>query len=240
MCYTWLQTGTNMATSGTSTFNLDFAEIAEEAFERAGLELRSGYDMKTARRSLNLLCADWSNLGLNLWTIATASIPLVPGTATYSLPADTIDVIEHVIRTNNSGQNTDINMQRISVSDYAAIPTKSSQGRPLQIYVNRQIQPTLTVWPVPDSSTPYTLVYWYLRRIQDTGASAANNADIPVRFLPALISGLAYHIALKRPEATDRISMLKQMYEEAFQIAASEDRDRAPDRFIPFMGYKGY
>lgn len=229
-----------MATSGTSVFNLDFAEIAEEAFERAGLELRSGYDMKTARRSLNLLCADWANLGLNLWTVATGSIPLVPGTATYSLPADTIDVIEHVIRTNNSGQNTDINMQRISVSDYAAIPTKSSQGRPLQIYVNRQIQPTLTVWPVPDSSTPYTLVYWYLRRIQDTGASAANTADIPVRFLPALISGLAYHIALKRPEATDRISMLKQMYEEAFTLASSEDRDRAPDRFIPFMGYKGY
>jgi hypothetical protein len=229
-----------MTTSGTSVFNLDFAEIAEEAFERAGVELRSGYDMRTARRSLNLLCAEWSNLGLNLWTIDTGSISLVPGTATYSLPADTIDVIEHVIRTNSSGQNTDINMQRISVSDYAAIPTKSSQGYPLQIYVNRQIQPTLTIWPVPDSSTPYTLVYWYLRRIEDTGASAANTADIPVRFLPALISGLAYHIALKRPEATDRISMLKQMYEEAFQIAASEDRDRAPDRFIPFMGYKGY
>jgi hypothetical protein len=229
-----------MTTSGTSVFNLDFAEIAEEAFERAGVELRSGYDMRTARRSLNLLCAEWSNLGLNLWTVDTGSISLVPGTATYNLPADTIDVIEHVIRTNNSGQNTDINMQRISVSDYAAIPTKSSLGRPLQIYVNRQIQPNLTVWPVPDSSTPYTLVYWYLRRIEDTGASAANTADIPVRFLPALISGLAYHVALKRPEATDRISMLKQMYEEAFQIAASEDRDRAPDRFIPFMGYKGY
>jgi hypothetical protein len=233
-----------MATSGTSVFNLDFAEIAEEAFERAGVELRSGYDMKTARRSLNLLCSEWANLGLNLWTIDTGSLVLTPGQSVYTvadgLPADVIDYIEHVNRTTSGGQNTDITLNRISVSDYAAIPTKNSTGRPIQIYVNRQISPTITLWPVPDSSTTYTLVYWYLRRIEDTGASAANNADIPVRFLPALISGLAYHIALKRPEATDRISMLKQMYEEAFQIAASEDRDRASDRFIPFMGYKGY
>lgn len=229
-----------MTTSGTATFNLDIAEIAEEAFERAGLELRSGYDMKTARRSLNLLAAEWSNLGLNLWTVATGSISLVPGTTTYNLPADTIDVIEHVIRTNNSGQNTDITMQRISVSDYAAIPTKSTQGRPLQIYVNRQIQPTVTVWPVPDSSTTYTLVYWYLRRIEDTGASAANTADIPVRFLPALVAGLAYYIALKNPDASDRVQMLKGLYEEQFQLAASEDRDRAPDRFLPYVGFGGY
>jgi hypothetical protein len=229
-----------MTTSGTATFNLDFAEIAEEAFERAGLELRSGYDMKTARRSLNLMSAEWSNMGLNLWTVATGSIPLVSGTGTYNLPADTIDVIEHVIRTNNSGQNTDLTMQRISVSDYAAIPTKSTQGRPIQIYVNRQIQPTVTVWPVPDSSTPYTLVYWYLRRMEDTGASAANTADIPVRFLPALVSGLAYYIALKNPDAADRIQLLKGLYEEQFSLAASEDRDRAPDRFLPYVGFGGY
>lgn len=229
-----------MTTSGTATFNLDFAEIAEEAFERAGLELRSGYDMKTARRSLNLMSAEWSNMGLNLWTVATGSISLVPGTGTYNLPADTIDVIEHVIRTNNSGQNTDLTMQRISVSDYAAIPTKSTQGRPIQIYVNRQIQPTVTVWPVPDSSTPYTLVYWYLRRMEDTGASAANTADIPVRFLPALVSGLAYYIALKNPDAADRIQLLKGLYEEQFSLAASEDRDRAPDRFLPYVGFGGY
>lgn len=233
-----------MTTSGTATFNLDFAEIAEEAFERAGLELRSGYDMKTARRSLNLLSAEWANMGLNLWTIATGTITLVPGQSTYTIadgvPADMIDMIEHVIRTNNSGINTDITMQRISVSDYAAIPTKSTQGRPLQIYVNRQIQPTVTVWPVPDSSTTYTLVYWYLRRIQDTGNSAANTADIPVRFLPALIAGLAYYIALKNPEAADRIQLLKGLYEEQFTLAASEDRDRAPDRFLPYVGFGGY
>jgi hypothetical protein len=229
-----------MTTSGTATFNLDIAEIAEEAYERAGLELRSGYDMRTARRSLNLLAAEWSNLGLNLWTIATDSVLLTPGTATYTLPADTIDVIEHVIRTNNAGQNTDLNMQRISVSDYAAIPVKTAPGFPLQIYVNRQISPTMTVWPVPDSSQPYTLVYWYLRRIQDTGTSAANTSDIPVRFLPALVSGLAYYIALKNPEASDRVQMLKSIYEEQFQLAASEDRDRAPDRFLPFMGFGGY
>jgi hypothetical protein len=233
-----------MTTSGTSTFNLDFAEIAEEAFERAGLELRSGYDMKSARRSLNLLCAEWANMGLNLWTVASGSIVLTPGQAVYTsadgVPSEMVDLIEHVIRTNTSGQNTDITMNRISVSDYANIPTKNVQGRPLQIYVNRQISPTLTVWPVPDSSTTYTLVYWYLRRIQDTGASAANTADIPYRFLPALISGLAYYIALKNPEAADRIQMLKGFYEEQFQLAASEDRDRAPDRFIPFIGYGGY
>lgn len=233
-----------MTTSGTSTFNLDFAEIAEEAFERAGLELRSGYDMKSARRSLNLLCAEWANLGLNLWTVASGSIVMVPGQAVYTsadgVPSEMVDLIEHVIRTNTSGQNTDITMNRISVSDYANIPTKNVQGRPLQIYVNRQISPTLTVWPVPDSSTTYTLVYWYLRRIQDTGTSAANTADIPYRFLPALIAGLAYYIALKNPEAADRIQMLKGFYEEQFQLAASEDRDRAPDRFIPFIGYGGY
>lgn len=233
-----------MATSGTSTFNLDFAEIAEEAFERAGLELRSGYDMRTARRSLNLISAEWSNLGLNLWTVATGTITLNPGQGTYTvsdgIPADMIDMIEHVIRTNTSGTNSDISMNRISVSDYANIPAKSVTGRPLQIYVNRQVSPEITVWPVPDSSTTYTLVYWYLRRIQDTGASAANTADIPYRFLPALISGLAYYIALKNPEAADRIQMLKGFYEEQFQLAASEDRDRAPDRFIPFIGYGGY
>ena len=226
-----------MTTSGTATFNLDIAEIAEEAFERAGLELRSGYDMRTARRSLNILAAEWSNLGLNLWTVATGSQVLTPGTATYPLPADTIDVIEHVIRTSSGGQNTDLTMQRISVSDYAAIPTKNTPGRPIQIYVNRQINPTFTVWPVPDSATQYTMVYWYLRRMQDTGSNADNTADIPVRFLPALIAGLAYHIALKNPDASDRIQMLKSMYEEQFQLAASEDRDRAPDRFLPFIGY---
>jgi hypothetical protein len=229
-----------MTTSGTATFNLDIAEIAEEAYERAGLELRSGYDMRTARRSLNLISAEWSNLGLNLWTIATDSVALTPGTQTYPLPADTIDVIEHVIRTNNGGLNTDINLQRISVSDYAAIPVKNVTGRPIQIYVNRQINPTMTLWPIPDSSQPYTLVYWYMRRIQDTGTSAANTADIPVRFLPALVSGLAYYIALKNPEASDRVQMLKSIYEEQFQLAASEDRDRAPDRFLPFMGFGGY
>jgi hypothetical protein len=229
-----------MTTSGTATFNLDIAEIAEEAYERAGLELRSGYDMRTARRSLNLMAAEWSNLGLNLWTIATDSVVLTPGTQTYSLPADTIDVIEHVIRTQSGNLNTDINLQRISVSDYAAIPVKDVTGRPIQIYVNRQISPTMTLWPIPDSSQPYTLVYWYLRRIQDTGTSAANTADIPVRFLPALVSGLAYYIALKNPEASDRVQMLKSIYEEQFQLAASEDRDRAPDRFLPFMGFGGY
>lgn len=230
-----------MTTSGTATFNPSITEIMEEAYERAGLELRSGYDIRTARRSLNILAAEWSNRGLNLWTIEQGSQVLTPGTATYTLPTDTIDLIEHVCRTTTAGTNTDLTLARISVSDYAAIPTKQTQGRPVQIYVNRQITPQFTVWPTPDSSIQYTVVYWRLKRIQDATSAANpsgdNTFDIPSRFIPAIIAGLAYYIALKKPDAADRISMLKQIYEEQFQLAADEDRDRASDRFLPFMGY---
>ena len=230
-----------MTTSGTAAFNPSITEIMEEAYERAGLELRSGYDIKTARRSLNILAAEWSNRGLNLWTIEQGTQTLTPGTATYTLPSDTIDLIEHVCRTTVNGSPTDLTMSRISVSDYSAIPTKGTQGRPVQIYVNRQATPQFTVWPVPDSSTTYTVVYWRLRRIQDatSGAnpSGDNTFDIPSRFIPAIIAGLAYYIAMKKPDAADRISMLKQIYEEQFQLAADEDRDRASDRFVPFVGY---
>ena len=231
-----------MTTSGTTTWTPDIAELCEEAYERAGLELRSGYDLKTARRSLNFLLTEWANKGLNLWTVQSGTITLVPGQKTYTsadgLPADAIDYIEHVCRTNNAGQNTDISLNRISVSTYANIPTKDSPGRPYQIYVNRAVNsPTITLWPVPDSSTVYTLAYWYLRREDDATNPVSQTIQVPFRFYNALVAGLAYQIALKKPEAQDRISMLKDLYDEAFQLAADEDRDRAAVRFTPFTDY---
>ena len=231
-----------MTTSGTTTWNPDIGELMEEAYERAGLELRSGYEMKTGRRSLNFLLAEWANKGLNLWTVNSGTITLVPGQKTYTsadgLPANAVDYIEHVCRTNSAGQNTDISLNRISVSTYANIPTKDQQGRPYQVYVNRATtSPTLTLWPVPDSSQTYTLAYWYLKRIDDATNPVSQTIEVPFRFYNALVAGLAYNIALKNPEAADRITMLKDLYEEAFQLAADEDRDRASDRFIPFTDY---
>jgi hypothetical protein len=231
-----------MATSGTTTWNPDIGELVEEAYERAGLELRSGYDLKTARRSLNFLLAEWGSKGLNLWTVKSGTINLVPGQKTYTtadgLPSDAVDYIEHVCRTTNAGIATDISLNRISVSTYANIPTKNQTGRPYQIYVDRATDaPKITLWPVPDSSATYVLAYWYMKRIDDVTNPVSQTIEIPWRFYNALVSGLAYHIALKKPEASERISMLKDLYDEAFQLAADEDRDRASNRFVPFVGY---
>lgn len=222
-----------MTTSSTTNFNLDIAEIAEEAFERAGLEMRSGYDLKTARRSLNLLSIDWSNRGINLWTVEQGSIPLVAGTATYNLPADTMDIVEHVVRTTSGTSTQDININRITVATYATIPNKAQTGRPVQVYIDRQLVPKVTVWPVPDTATTYTLVYWRLRRIQDAGSSGANTMDIPYRFMPCLVAGLAYYIAQKRPAAEARLPRLKADYEELWTTAAAEDHDRSSWMIIP-------
>ena len=229
-----------MTTSGTTAFNLDFPEIVEEAFERAGSELRTGYDLKTARRSMNLLFADWGNRGVNLWTIDSGTINLVPGTATYVLPADTVDLIDHVIRTGagNTSTQADLTCTRISSSTYATIPNKLSQARPLQIWIQRLEAPQFTLWPVPDAAQTYQLIYWRLRRLQDAG-NGANTPDVPFRFLPALVAGLAYYIALKIPEGTQRIPMLQQQYNEALDLATAEDRERAAVRFIPRVGYVG-
>lgn len=231
-----------MTTSGTATWTPDLGEIFEEAFERAGLELRSGYDIKTARRSLNYILTELSNKGLNLWTVDTGTLTLVPGQTTYTtadgLPADAVDYIEHVCRTVSGNIPTDITLSRISVSTYANIPTKSQTGRPYQIYVNRAVNaPTITVWPVPDSATTYTLVYWYLRRVDDATSPISQTVDVPFRFLNAITAGLAYHISMKKVEAAERISMLKSLYDEAVQLACDEDRDRAPVRFVPFIDY---
>jgi hypothetical protein len=227
-----------MTTSGTATFNLDLSEIVEEAFERCGSELRTGYDLRTARRSLNLMFAEWASRGLNMWTFEQGTINLVPGTATYDLPTDTVDLLEHVIRTGagNVATQADLTITRISVSTYATIPNKLTQARPIQIWVERLDQPRVTLWPVPDNSQPYQLVYWRLRRIQDAG-DGTNTMDMPFRFIPCMVAGLAYHLSMKIPGALQRMPDLKAQYEEAWAIASTEDREKASDRFVPRRMY---
>jgi hypothetical protein len=227
-----------MTTSGTTAFNMDFTEIAEESWERAGREMRSGYDLKTARRSMNLLTIEWQNRGINMWTIDSGTIPLTQGTGQYDLPADTIDLLEHQVRTNSGNVNTqsDLTLSRISVSTYASIPNKLTQGRPIQLYIERlRDAPKVNVWPVPDNDS-YTLYYWRMRRIEDAG-SGVQTSDMNFRFFPVLVAGLAYYIAMKVPELVERVGMLKSIYDEQFQLAAGEDREKASVRFVPRMGY---
>ena len=224
-----------MPTSGTTGFNLDFTEIAEEAWERAGRAMRSGYDLKTARRSMNLMTIEWQNRGINMWTIDTGTIALTSGVAEYDLPADIIDVMDHVIRRGSGQEQNDVTISRISSSNYSSIPNKNSQGRPIQVWVRRlRDNPKIVVWPVPNDET-YTFAYWYLRRIEDAG-SGIETADANFRFLPALVSGLAYHIAMKEPDLIDRTGMLKAEYEQQFQLAAEQDREKATFRLVPSRG----
>jgi len=230
-----------MAVSGVAAFNLDLTEIVEEAFERAGGEMRTGYDLRTARRSLNLLFADWANRGVNMWTFEQGTINLVPGTATYNLPSDTVDLLEHVIRTGAGSASTqaDLTITRISVSTYATIPNKLQQARPIQVWIQRlQETPKITVWPVPDNSQTYQFVYWRLRRIDDAG-SGVNTMDVPFRFLPCMVAGLAYYLALKIANGTQRLEVLKAQYDEAWDLAASEDREKAAIRFVPRQMFLG-
>lgn len=242
-----------MTTSGTSSFNLDLNSLIEEAFERCGAELRTGYEFRTARRSLNLLTIEWANRGINLWTIEQGSIPMVQGQITYPLPVDTIDLVDQIIRTGTSQGQTDININRISVDTYATIPNKNAQGRPIQVWINRQSgaqypingnqpnttntttginPPNINVWPAPDQSDLYTFVYWRMRRIQD-GGDGTSTQDIPFRMLPCLVAGLAYYLSLKLPNALPRSEMLKMAYEEQWLLASSEDREKAPLRIAP-------
>ena len=231
-----------MTTSGTSIFNLNLNDLVEEAFERCGAELRTGYDLRTARRSLNLLTIEWANRGINLWTIEQGSIPMVQGQIVYDLPIDTIDLLEHVVRTQTGEQQTDITINRISIDTYSTIPNKNAQGRPIQVWINRQSgadypttgvkEPQINVWPAPDQSNYYTFVYWRLRRLQDAG-DGVTTQDIPFRFIPCMVAGLAYHLSLKVPGALERSQMLKAEYEELWQQAADEDREKAPLRIAP-------
>jgi hypothetical protein len=231
-----------VTTSGTATFNLDLNEIFEEAFERCGTELRTGYQFRTARRSLNLLTIEWANRGVNLWTIEEGNIPMVTGQAIYDLPVDTIDLIEHVIRTGSGQNQQDISITRISVSTYATIPDKNATGQPIQVWVDRQSgattptgvnYPKIHVWPTPNNpGNQYTFVYWRLKRINDAGGGV-NTMDIPFRFYNCLIAGLSYYLSAKIPGAEGRVASLKQDYEEQWRLASEEDREKAAIRFVP-------
>lgn len=304
-------------TSGTTAFNLDLPELVEEAFERAGSELRTGYDLRTARRSLNIMFADWANRGVNMWTFEQGTINLVQGQNTYALPNDTVDLLEHVIRTgaNVAATQADLTITRISVSTYATLPNKLQQARPIQVWIQRynaqqsptgltlagnigatdtqitlnsvvglpstgfiqvdqeiivygyisgntlyncfrgqqnttaashstgaavywQQLPAVTLWPTPDGSQPYQFVYWRLRRTQDAGGGA-NVMDVPFRFIPAMAAGLAYYVAGKIPGGMERLPVLKQQYDEAWQLAADEDREKAAVRFVPRQQFIG-
>jgi len=223
-----------MAVSGSNDFELDVADYVEEAFERCGLEVRTGYDLRTATRSLNLMLADWANRGLNRWTMAQTSTSLTSGTADYTLGADTIDILSAVIRTGTGTNQSDISLSRLSRDGYISITNKNTTGRPTQFYVDRQINPVVKLWPTPDSADTYTLVYDRLVRMDDAD-SAVNTLDVPFRFYPCLAAGLAYYLALKK--APERIQVLKAVYEEEFERAAAEDRDRATLSLTPSRDY---
>lgn len=215
----------------------DMPELFEEAYERAGTEMRSGYDLKSARRSLNMLLLEWQNRGLNLFSIAEGTEALVAGTASYTMPTDTIDLIEHHIRSGTGTNQTDQSLTRVSVSTYAAISNKNTTARPTQIYVQRNVSDvTVKLWPVPDTSD-YTLVYYRLKGSDGISSGVGTTPSVPPRFVPALVSGLAYYIAMKRPELAMRVAPLQQEYEMQYRLAAEEDRDRASVRFIPMGGY---
>ena len=214
-----------MTVSGTRTFNLDIAEMIEEAYERCGLEMRTGYDAKTARRSLNLMFAEWANRGLNLWTVEQATITLTEGQAQETLGAEVVDVLEMVLRRSGS----DVEMTRIGRGEYLRQVNKDQKGRPVQFYVDRGITPVINIWPAPENSTDQ-IVYYYVQRIDDAGA-LVNTTEMPFRFYPCAVAGLAYYLSIKR--APERAGLLKQMYDEEFLRAAEEDEDRVPLRIVP-------
>ena len=216
-----------MAVSGSTDFELDVADYVEEAFERCGLEARTGYDLKTATRSLNLMLADWANRGLNQWTIKQRTISLVKSDGEYSLDTDVIDILAVVVRRDG----TDFNISRVSRDEFLAIPTKTTEGRPTQFFLDRQITPNLKIWPLPENSTD-VIVYDSLTRIDDAD-TAKNTMEVPFRFYPCLAAGLAYYLSLKR--APERVQMLKAVYEEEFRRAIDEDRDRASFQISPSL-----
>jgi hypothetical protein len=237
-------------TTDTTSFNPTLNDYFEEAFERCGVEMRTGYHFRTARRSLNLMLNEWANRGVNLWTIEQGQIPMVQGVTTYDLPDDTVDLLEQVIRTqaNDAPNQTDLNITRISVSTYSTIPNKLAQGRPIQVWINRQsgqksgseaavaAHPQINVWPTPDQGTAtnpyYVFYYWRMKRIYDAG-NGVNAVEIPFRFTNALVAGLAYMLAMKLPGAETRVQLLKAMYDEAWDLAAGEDREKAAERLVP-------
>jgi hypothetical protein len=216
----------------------DIAELFEEAYERAGLEMRTGYDLRTIRRSLNILTLEWQNRGLNLFTVEAGTIPLVAGTATYSMPTGTIDIIEHQLRTGTGQNQIDTTLERISVATYAQQTNKLIQGRPTQLYADRGVTTTtVTLWPVPDGSQTYTLAYYRLKGIDGLSSGISGSAGVPPRFVPALVAGLAFQIAMKKPEAAGRAEALQMEYERQFAMAAAEDETRASFFITPWSSY---
>jgi hypothetical protein len=228
-----------MATTPAAWPVFDLAELAEEASERAGIEFRSGYSLRTARRALELLGIEWANRGLNLWTVeGPTSVDLTPGVEQYTLPDDTIDLVEHILRLPGAapnGQDTDFPLDRFTFSDYAVIPNKMAAGRPSIINIRRDIHPNYYIWMVPPDNSTYQLVYWRLRRLGSLGTGGTGQPDIPWRFIPAMTAGLAFYMSLKSkdPNALQKVQMLKAEYVEQFELASDEDRDRATFRFVP-------
>lgn len=227
-----------MATSGTSAFALNIGEVIEEAFNQCGMKMKTGYDLTTARRSIDLMMLEWQNRGINFWTVEQTSVTLTASAVSQTLETDTIDIIEAFIRTGSGTSQVDLPMTRISSSEYSQVPSKNSQGRPVNFWLDKQLTaPVMYLWPVPDKGT-YTLIYYKLRRIEDTGSlPGATDPDVPARFLPALVSGLAYRISSKYPELLPRRSDLKMEYAEQWELALSGDRDRSSLRFVP-GGYR--
>lgn len=232
-----------MATSGTSAFNLDIIDLCEEAFERAGIEMRTAYDLRTARRALDIMMLEWQNKGVNLWCTEEANFTTVQSQAEYSIDTDTIDVLEHVVRVNDGLSNqADYWLDRISLTRYAAITDKTTEGRPTMCWFDRQIAPKLVLYPVPDAAT-YKIYYWKARRIEDVGADGSNNMDIPERFIPAIVTGLAYQIGVRKrmevPGITETLPFLKEDAMEQFTLATQEDREKVSLRIRPMRYDRG-
>jgi|TARA_R110000822_G_scaffold7939_1_gene31944 hypothetical protein len=224
-----------MTTSSSTNFEPDVTEFIEEAFERCGLELRTGYDLKTAKRSINLMLAEWANRGLNQWTIEQTTQTVTKGTNQYTLNSNVIDILDCSIRRDTDGTNLDLQMSKISRSEYLNIPTKSTEARPTQFFLDKQVSPVLNIWPTPENSTD-VLVFNKLVRMDDAD-TATNTMDMPFRFFPCFAAGLAYYIAIKK--APERVVMLKQMYEDEFERALSQDEDSASFRIAPYLRH-GY
>jgi len=232
-----------MATSGTTTFNLDISDIMEEAYDLCGLELRSGYSYRGAKRALNLVFLEWQNKGLNLWTIEQGSATLVAGTSSYTAESSALDIVDVSIRTNagNVSDQFDQRLNRISRTEYNHQASKLTQSKPTQFYVDKDNDSVkIVLWATPDSAETYTLIYDYVKRIEDVGTVASNNADVPTRYLPCLTYALAYNLACKSPEAIQRVPMIRQRYMELWDEVSDADREKAAVRFVPDLSISGY
>jgi len=232
-----------MATSGTTSFTLDISDIMEEAYDLCGLELRSGYSYRGAKRALNLVFLEWQNKGLNLWTVEQGSVTLTSGTSSYTLASSALDVVDVFIRTDAGDTNKqfDQRLNRISRTEYNHQANKLTQSKPTQFYVDKDDDAVkIVVWSTPDSAQTYTLIYDYVKRIEDVGTIASNNADVPARYLPCLTYALAYNLACKSPESQNRVPMIKQRYDELWNDVSEADREKAAVKFVPDLSISGY